>query len=192
MRKLWIALALSGVMAVGLAASARQDEPAEVETKAQEKAKGGGPMDRMPDLVKGLKETEGCLGVETARTSSGKNVIFAWFKDKEGVINWYESEMHQRVMFTFASGPGDREPLAEVPDGTGPILVVASITMSDKPAVQGFRMPISQIAMELYTPLPGGAAVGGRFAPDSVKVPGLRDYTPKAEDKPSEKSDPDR
>ena len=28
----------------------------------------------------------------------------------------------------------------------------------------------SQIAIELYAPLPGGAAIGGRFAPNSVKV----------------------
>ena len=31
----------------------------------------------------------------------------------------------------------------------------------------------TQIAIELYAPLPGGIAAGGRFAPSSVKVPGL-------------------
>jgi len=31
----------------------------------------------------------------------------------------------------------------------------------------------TQIAIELYTPLPGGLAAGGRFAPSTVKVPGL-------------------
>ncbi|MDT4898958.1 MAG: hypothetical protein QOH25_4035 [Acidobacteriota bacterium] len=36
-----------------------------------------------PDLVAGLKATPGCLGVETARTDSGKSVIFAWFEDKK-------------------------------------------------------------------------------------------------------------
>jgi hypothetical protein len=34
-----------------------------------------------PDLVGPLKATPGCLGVETARTASGKMVIFAWFED---------------------------------------------------------------------------------------------------------------
>ena len=48
-----------------------------------------------PDLVGGLKKTEGCLGVETAQTPGGKRLIFAWFKDKEAVMNWYESDMHQ-------------------------------------------------------------------------------------------------
>ena len=33
-----------------------------------------------PDLVGPLKATPGCLGVETARTASGKMVIFAWFR----------------------------------------------------------------------------------------------------------------
>jgi hypothetical protein len=32
-----------------------------------------------------------------------------------------------------------------------------------------------KIAIELYTPLPGGIAVGGRFAPSTLKVPGLMD-----------------
>jgi hypothetical protein len=34
-------------------------------------------------------------------------------------------------------------------------------------------LPVSQIAIELYAPLPGGLAAGGRFAPSSVKVKGL-------------------
>ncbi len=174
----------------GWAALGGQDDPApKVEAKPQEKAQakarpGGDPFGGI-DLVKGLKETPGCLGVEAARTQSGKNVIFAWFKDKESVIAWFESDAHQKAMFSFSNGPSDREPLAEVPDGTGPILVVASITFSDKPSVPGVRLPISQISMELYQPLPGGVAVGGRFAPDEVKVPALRDYAPKKGDTPS-------
>jgi len=35
------------------------------------------------------------------------------------------------------------------------------------------KSAITQIAIELYAPLPGGLASGGRFAPSSVKVPGL-------------------
>src|SRR2546422_728630 len=51
-----------------------------------------------PDLVGGLKAVPGCLGVETARTASGKNVIFAWFEDKKAVLNWYYSDTHQHAM----------------------------------------------------------------------------------------------
>jgi hypothetical protein len=36
-------------------------------------------------------------------------------------------------------------------------------------------MPISSIGIELYGPLPGGVAVGGRFAPEALKVRGLRE-----------------
>jgi hypothetical protein len=35
--------------------------------------------------------------------------------------------------------------------------------------------PVSQIAIELYKPLPGGLAAGGRFSPATMKVPGLID-----------------
>jgi hypothetical protein len=45
--------------------------------------------------------------------------------------------------------------------------------MTDTPQVTGVQLPVSQIAIELYAPLPGGLAAGGRFAPSSVKVPGL-------------------
>ena len=40
-------------------------------------------------------------------------------------------------------------------------------------------MPISQIAIELYQPLTGGLFLGSRFAPESVKVAKMKDFTPK-------------
>ena len=134
----------------------------------------GGPLQGMPDLVAMLKATPGCLGVDAARTLSGKNVIFAWFENKKAVLNWYYSEGHQHLIKTLASGgnPG-RTPLADIADDSGPILTIASLTISDKPQVGGVQLPVSQIAIELYAPLPGGLAAGGRFAPSTVKVKGL-------------------
>lgn len=123
-----------------------------------------------PDVVAGLKATPGCLGVQTLRTQTGQNVVFAWFENKEAVLKWYYSDMHQGAMKMF---PGERrKPLALV-EGDGPILTIASITIADKP-MPGTNVPISQIAIELYRPLPGGIAVGGRFAPASMKVEGMQ------------------
>jgi len=34
---------------------------------------------------------------------------------------------------------------------------------------------MTSIGIELYGPLPGGIAVGGRFAPEALKVRGLRE-----------------
>ena len=137
------------------------------------------PQLPFPDLVGPLKATPGCLGVETARTASGKMVIFAWFEDKKAVMRWYNSEMHQQLV--KMSGPPDptHVPLAGIAEDSGPILAVASLTLSNQPP-KGSPLPVSQIAIELYQPLPGGLFVGGRFAPSSVKVPGLRDFTPPA------------
>ena len=133
-----------------------------------------GPPAGLPDLVGMLKATPGVLGVDAARTISGKQVIFAWFENKKAVLNWYYSEGHQRLIKTLASGgnPG-RTPLADIADDSGPILTIASLTISDKPQVNGVQLPVSQFAIELYAPLPGGLAAGGRFAPDTVKVKGL-------------------
>jgi hypothetical protein len=128
----------------------------------------------LPDLIGMLKATPGVLGVEAAQTRSGKQVIFAWFENKKAALAWYYSEGHQKLIKTLASGgtPG-RTPMADVPDDGSPILAIASITPSTQPQVSGVQLPVSQIAIELYAPLPGGLAAGGRFAPSTVKVKGL-------------------
>lgn len=131
---------------------------------------GGGP-----DLVAALKSTAGCLGVETARTASGKQVIFAWFADKKALMAWYYSPVHQQLMAQFFPGAPARTPMPDVADDGQPILAVASLTMAEKPASGITSLAVSQIAIELYQPLPGGIALGGRFAPTTLKVPGLTD-----------------
>lgn len=134
----------------------------------------------LPNLIPALKATPGCLGVETARTSSGKQVIFAWFENRRAVLKWYYSDAHQDAMKSFFPGFESRKPLKEVPEDSGPIMVIASITMAKQAQFKETPAPLAQIAIELYQPLAGGAALGGRFAPAAVKVPNLRDYTPKA------------
>jgi len=48
-------------------------------------------------------------------------------------------------------------------------MAIASITFTDKPKLKGVKLPISQIAIELYAPLKGGLALGGTFAPSAMK-----------------------
>ncbi len=109
--------------------------------------------------------------METANTSSGKQVIFAWFENKKAVLAWYYSDTHVALMRQLAGSAAvrSREPLGDVPD-EGPVLTIASLTPNPG-AAQGF----SQIAVELYAPLPGGIAAGGRFGPAAMKVRGLMD-----------------
>jgi hypothetical protein len=149
--------------------------PAAVSLLAQGQAAAARQVPQgFPDLVGALKSTPGCLGVETARTSSGKQVIFAWFENKKAVLNWYYSDTHRGAMQMFApGGSSGRVPLEQIADDSGPIMAIASLTLVDKPQVDGVQLPVSQIAIELYAPLPGGLAAGGRFAPSSLKVPGL-------------------
>ena len=136
------------------------------------------PPPGFPDLVGALKSTPGCLGVEVARTGSGKQVIFAWFEDKKAALNWYYSDTHQAVMKQFFPQSQDapkRTPMKDVPDDGGPVLAIASLTPADKAPGDVTSLPVSQIAIELYRPLPGGISLGGRFAPAALKVPGLRE-----------------
>jgi hypothetical protein len=130
----------------------------------------------LPDLVGALKATPGVLGVDAAQTLSGKQVIFAWFENKQAVMNWYNSDVHRKLMNGFSSGPRRPDgPMAGIKDDSGPILAIASLTL-DRAALQNggdMKAATTQIAIELYAPLPGGLAAGGRFAPSSVKVPGM-------------------
>jgi hypothetical protein len=133
------------------------------------------PAAGLPDLVGALKATPGVLGVDAGRMLSGKQVIFAWFENKQAVLNWYNSDVHRKLMNGFSSGPRRPDgPLAGVKDDSGPVLAIASLTI-DPAAMQSgdLKKATSQIAIELYAPLPGGIAAGGRFAPSSMKVPGL-------------------
>ena len=138
-------------------------------------ARGGDKGAGLPDLVAALKASPGCLGVETARTASGKSVIFAWFEDKKAALAWYSSDTHRQVMKRFLPDyRSGRKPLADVPDDSGPIMAIASLTPNDKPTKDN-PSPFKQIAIELYQPLGGGLAIGGRFAPETMKVPPRKD-----------------
>lgn len=94
-------LALTAIAAVAFAQSAVEHERDQTQQQQQQPAR---PGSQFPDLVGGLKATPGCLGVETAQTSSGKNVIFAWFENKKAALNWYYSDMHKQVMSIIQTG----------------------------------------------------------------------------------------
>ncbi len=136
----------------------------------------GEANEQLPDLRAALEAIPGCLGTEAARTDTGKEVIFAWFEDKRAVLRWYQSAIHQRTMRGAFPGFEPQGPLQHVTDDVGPILAIASLTFTDQAPGERVSLPISQIAIELYRPLAGGLSFGGRFAPDRLVVPGLRDY----------------
>jgi hypothetical protein len=166
------------VLLAGLACLLIAHQLAPAQQKGEQKK---GPD--LPDLVAALKASPGCLGVDTAATTSGKQVIFAWFEDKKAVLKWYYGDVHKQVMKELTPGITNPNPLKHVAEDSGPIMVLASVTLAKEGKFKQVKLPITQIAIELYQPLPGGAFLGGRFAPASVKVPHLRDYTPKEKEK---------
>jgi len=142
--------------------------PAMVMVRAQTAQKG------TPDVIGALKSTPGVLGVEVGQMMSGKQVIFAWFENKKAVLAWYYSDAHQALMVQFGARTRPAGPLADVPDDGRPVLAIASVTITGAPPTNAADLKsVPQIAIELYAPLPGGLAVGGRFAPSSVRVPGM-------------------
>src|SRR5580765_3086673 len=115
-----------------------------------------------PNVLGALKAAPGCLGVETGQTSSGRRVIFAWFGSKKALVDWYHSDAHQKAMKSvFPNQTFDRQPLPDLAEDSGPILTIVSVRFAD---TSGGDAPpsIAAIGIELYGPLPGGVAVGGR------------------------------
>jgi hypothetical protein len=138
-------------------------------------------------LIKALKQIDGCLGVDAASWQSGKQSIVAWFENKDAVVDWYYSSVHQALIKNLVGDPDEAgEPLAHISDDEGPIMVLATLTLDRQSKGTGVRLPISQISIELFAPLPGGASVGGRLAPDAFRVPHMKSYD--QEDRPAETS----
>ena len=139
-------------------------------------ARAQAPRAGFPDVLSALRVAPGCLGVETAQTPSGKRIIFAWFENKQGLVDWYHSDAHQTAMKTvFPDQTFDRKPLPDLAEDSGPILAIVSVKFADPPSGDAAPRRIASIGIELYGPLPGGVAAGGRFAPAAVKVRGLRE-----------------
>lgn len=124
-------------------------------------------------LTDGLKDTEGCLGVDSAQFRSGKLGIIAWFENVEAAERWYYSETHKRFMSMAGADAEQRKPMQHIKDRESPVMVMASITMGGDGPNLGF-MPITQISIEMYTPLPGGAAINGRLSPDDFPIEHFR------------------
>jgi hypothetical protein len=134
------------------------------------------PRGGFDEFLRAVKAHPGCLGVETGQTTGGRRIIFAWFENKKALVAWYKSDAHQNAMKrAFPNRTFNREPLPDTPENSGQILAIVSLKLRDTPTPDATSLPIASIGIELYTPLPGGVAVGGRFAPTSVKVPGLRE-----------------
>ena len=129
-------------------------------------------------LVKGLRAIDGCLQVKTCDWDDGKQSIVAWFENKKAATAWFHSPTHQAIIGGKTDGSMDNmEPMQYIEDESQPIMVIASLTPSSKPELPGMNLPISQISVELFAPLPGGAYISGRVSPLDMNVPHMRDYT---------------
>jgi hypothetical protein len=128
-------------------------------------------------LIPALKASPGCLGVEVGSTISGKQVIFAWFESKQALQHWYYSDTHTMLMSLAGASPSGAA-MATVPEDV-PIFVIASFTAGGSVPGAATNIPaVPQISIELYTPLPGGAGIGGRFSPSAINVPGFKALDP--------------
>lgn len=170
--RLVLAAAFGGIALAGLAiASQGGGQPASQPAAGQPEPGQAQPRQDMGGiLVAGLKNTPGCLDVQLCQWQGGKQSIVAWFKDKESVLKWYHNPIHKGMM--RGMGGAQRAPMQAVPDDIGPVMVIATITLSqDGQKVPGFPVPISQVSIELFKPLDAGASLNGRLNPKDIDLP---------------------
>lgn len=175
---------LAGLLSLALVtftvAQQAADPPAE---RAAPSADGGAPP-RHPGaafagLFEALKNSPGCYGIDTAQASSGKQVVFAWFKDREALLDWYYSDAHQQVMALLGDDAITSDPLEGVAEGEGPLMCVAAVTWKKpgeqaRPADEGDyqpSIPISQISIEVFRPVTSAKAFNGAFSPAEALLP---------------------
>ncbi|MEL6369289.1 MAG: hypothetical protein AAFR03_01105 [Pseudomonadota bacterium] len=134
-------------------------------------------------LVAAIESVDGNLGVHTARSHDGVELIMAWFENKRAVLNWFEHPYH-RKMLADAGRPEDGIAAQHFGHHTGPILVIASVAYRGAPG--SLEAPMfddpdgrkpTRFAVEYYVPLAGGAYMIEPFAPPeaAAMVHGLRD-----------------
>jgi len=164
-RRVWGSVVVGAAVAIGAAWM----QPAERDAGKTDPAEAFATM-----LMDALNQIEGCLGTDAAKFKSGKTVIVAWFKNKAAVEAWYNHPTHVMMMRGIGTNPADFKPLEHVKDSNTPVMVMASMTIGGETTMPG-PMPFSQISIEMYTPLPGGAMVNGRLAPKAFPIPQFDD-----------------
>ncbi|MEM9560246.1 MAG: hypothetical protein AAF995_08055 [Planctomycetota bacterium] len=166
-RKKSFGMLLAGLLAVGAGGAWMAGTGSAVQQP------GGMGADFGSRLVEGLKQFPGCHDAVAAQINTGQLSIIAWFEDRQAALRWYNSEQHERLIQLAGDEPSDK-PMAHVPEDV-PIMVMATLRMG-APGDETLnpRMPVSEISIEMYTPLPGGAMFGGRLTPAAVDIPHMR------------------
>jgi tetratricopeptide (TPR) repeat protein len=106
---------------------------------------------RMIEFMDGLVKQPGLLAMHrlVSIDHPGMIVILTWWKDKKAVNDWYYSDTHQGIIQWIYNSGGSAQHHATAPDGSQ--------------ALQTSQA--TQIAMELFTTLPGGMQFGGGIGP---------------------------
>lgn len=124
-------------------------------------------------LVEGLKRVPGCHDAVAAQLNTGQLSIIAWFENRQAALRWYHSEQHERLIRAAGDEPSEK-PMAHVPEDV-PVMVIATLRMAAPgQATLSPQMPVSEISIEMYTPLPGGAMFGGRLTPPEIHIPHMQ------------------
>lgn len=184
---------VSGLLSLLLVAYAVAQPPAEKPAEKPASApsangKARNPAAAFSGIVDAIKQTPGCLGVDAAQTASGKQVIFAWFKNREAVLDWYYSDEHQKLMAMLGDEAQTSDPLANVAEGEGPLMCVAAVTWAKPDAApksaEGSgdykpQIPISQISVEVFKPVTVAKTFNGAFSPaEALLQPEMAEATP--------------
>jgi heme-degrading monooxygenase HmoA len=119
-------------------------------------------------LLGAAAQTPGFLGAELAQTQAGKRLIFVWFKNKDAVMSFYNTPIHQEAISRSGAERSYGKPMEGITNEDGPIMVVASAKPGKRDPAHPDVEPKLELAIEMYASLPGGVRFGGGgFAPET-------------------------
>lgn len=123
----------------------------------------------LPEVLSIVQKSEGCIGVNSAWTTSGKACLFVWFQDRSSAITWYRSDAHLGVIRRYFPDFRPKTPLEHAPADL-PLLIIASFTPKNNSPLSPEPFPFSQASIEYATPVFGGASFGGTFSPPGLEI----------------------
>lgn len=118
-----------------------------------------------------LRSIPGCLGWSWPIANPGTIRSSLGSRTKDALVRWYYSSFHKNLQSTYFPEETPGEPLAHVFYPGGPIVAIASFTLTHEMEPASPMLSLEEITVELFSPLSADTLLGTALDPTrSVKV----------------------
>jgi hypothetical protein len=116
--------------------------------------------DDILDFAPGLRNARGCDHVQVSHTSNGREMFIAWFASRDALLEWFHGDLHDRLENTEFTDDQFDKLVSSVPDRSGPLLTVLTVTRVGRFRFEGPRPPRIELGIEYFRPESGQLTFG--------------------------------